>query len=124
MMKASLALAERRPNELKEAVEKLGQAPPSGRQLMVLRLIGLISPPPGANVLLRIRGFLLLIALVLVLVAAGFGIVKLVALPFGGVSITGAVLLGLLVVVAALGVLTLFGRRRQRRAEAERRGGG
>ena len=91
---------------------------------MVLRLIGLISPPPGANVLLRIRGFLLLIALVLVLVAAGFGIVKLVALPFGGVSITGAVLLGLLVVVAALGVLTLFGRRRQRRAEAERRGGG
>src|SRR5207248_11505729 len=68
MMKASLALAERRPAELKEAVEKLGQAPPSGRQLMVLRLIGLISPPPGANVLLRIRGFLLLIALVLVLV--------------------------------------------------------
>jgi len=124
MMKASLALAERRPDELKEAVEKLGQAPPSGRQLMVLRLIGLISPPPGANVLLRIRGFLLLIALVLVLVAAGFGIVKLVALPFGGVSITGAVLLGLLVVVAVLGVLTLFGRRRQRRAEAERRGGG
>jgi hypothetical protein len=122
MMKASLALAERRPDELKEAVEKLGQAPPSGRQLMVLRLMGLVSPPPGSSWLLRARGFAVLLALVLVLVAAGFGLVKLVALPFGGVSTAGAVLLGLLVVIAVLGVLTLLGRRRQRRAEAARRG--
>ena len=40
------------------------------------------------------------------------------ALPFGGVGTLGGVLLGLLIVVAALGVLTLFGRRRQ----AQRRG--
>jgi hypothetical protein len=124
MMKASLAQAERRPDELREAMEKLGQEPPSGRQLMVLRLMGLVSPPPGSSLLLRIRGFLLLMLIVLVLLAAGFGIVKLVALPFGGVGTIGAVLLGLLVVIAVLGVLTLFGRRRQARALAERRGGG
>src|SRR6059036_3225254 len=35
MMKASLALAERRPDELKQAVEKLGHEPPSGRQLFL-----------------------------------------------------------------------------------------
>src|SRR3954467_12432605 len=46
MMKASLALAERRPDELKDAMEKLGQEAPSGRQLMLLRLMGLIAPPP------------------------------------------------------------------------------
>src|SRR6059058_1540441 len=41
MADASLALAERRADDLKEAVERLGQAPPSNRQLMVLRLMGL-----------------------------------------------------------------------------------
>ena len=48
-MKASLAQAERRPDELKEALEKLGQAPPSGRQLFLLRMMGLIAPPPSAG---------------------------------------------------------------------------
>ena len=38
MMKASMALAERRPDELNQAVEKLGHEPPSGRQLLLLRL--------------------------------------------------------------------------------------
>jgi hypothetical protein len=56
--------------------------------------------------------------------AAGFGIVKLVALPFGGVGTFGALLLGIVVVAAVLGVLTLYGRRRQKRAVAERRAGG
>jgi hypothetical protein len=121
MMKASLALAERRPDELKQAVEKLGQAPPSSRQLLLLRVMGLISPPPGSSMLLRARGMVMLLALVLVLVAIGFGIVKLVALPFGGVGTAGAVLLGVVVVIAVLGILTLFGRRRQTRATEERR---
>jgi hypothetical protein len=121
MMKASLALAERRPDELKEAVEKLGQAPPSSRQLLLLRVMGLISPPPGSSVLLRARGFVLLLALVLVLVAIGFGLVELIALPFGGIATAGAILLGVIVVVAVLGVLTLFGRRRQARATEQRR---
>jgi hypothetical protein len=121
MMKASLALAERRPDELKQAVEKLGQAPPSSRQLLLLRVMGLISPPPGASTLMKARGMLLLLALVFVLVAIGFGLVKLVALPFGGVGTAGAILLGVVVVIAVLGVLTLFGRRRQARATEERR---
>jgi amino acid transporter len=121
MMKASLALAERRPDELKEAVEKLGQEPPSSRQLLLLRVMGLISPPPGSSMLLRVRGFALLLALVIVLVAIGFGLVELVSLPFGGIGATGAVLIGVLVVIAVLGVLTLFGRRRQARATEKRR---
>src|ERR671914_2602835 len=64
MMKASLALAERRPDELKEAVEKLGQAPPSSRQLLLLRVMGLVVPPPGSGAVARVRGVLLLIVLV------------------------------------------------------------
>ena len=50
MADASLALAERRPDDLKEAVERLGQAPPSDRQLLLLRFMGLVAPPPGAGV--------------------------------------------------------------------------
>jgi hypothetical protein len=124
MMKASMALAERRPDELKEAVEKLGQAPPSGRQLFLLRMMGLIAPTSSAGVLARVRGILILIALVIVLVALGFGIATLIALPFGGVGVAGALVLGLLIVVVVLGVLALFGRRRQAKAQAERAAGG
>ena len=120
MMKASLAQAERRPDELKEAMEKLGQEPPSSRQMMVLRLMGLVSPPPGSSLLLRARGFLLLMLIVLVLMAAGFGIVKLVALPFGGFSTFVALIVGVVIVIAALGALTLVGRRRQAKAKEAR----
>jgi hypothetical protein len=123
MMNASLALAERRPDDLKQAVEKLGQAPPSSRQLLMLRLMGLIAPPPGASLLMRARGILLVVVLVIVLVAIGFGLAKLVALPFGGVGTFGALLLGLLIVAAILGVLTLLGRRRQAKAAAARAAG-
>src|SRR4051812_23784509 len=56
MADASLALAERRPNDLKEAVTRLGQAPPSNRQLMMLRLMGLIAPPQNAPWYMKIRG--------------------------------------------------------------------
>jgi len=122
MMKASIALAERRPDELKAAIEKLGQAPPSSRQLFLLRVMGLIAPPAGASLALRARGILILLALVLAILLIGFGLAKLVALPFGGVGILGAVLLGLLIVVVALGVLTLLGRRRQAKMQAQRAG--
>jgi hypothetical protein len=124
MMKASLAQAERRPDELKEALEKLGQTPPSGRQLMLLRIMGLIAPPPGSGILARVGGILVLIALVLVLTAVGFGLANLIALPFGGVGSGGALLLGLLIVAVALGVLALLGRRRQAKARAARASGG
>jgi hypothetical protein len=124
MMKASLALAERRPDELREAVEKLGQEPPSARQLLMLRLMGLVAPSPGSSILLRIRGWLLLLVIVIVLLAVGFGLAHLVALPFGGVGTAGAILLGLVIVVAVLGVLALLGRRRQAKAKAQRAAGG
>ena len=118
MMKASLALAERRPDDLKEAVQKLGQAPPSNRQLFLLRLMGLIAPPPGASFALRARGVLVLIALVIVLLAAGFALAKLIALPLGGVGTIGGILLGFLIVVGALALLAFLGRRRQAKQRA------
>jgi hypothetical protein len=124
MMKASLALAERRPDELKEAMEKLGQEAPSGRQLFMLRMMGLLVPPASAGILARIRGIVLLIALVIVVLALGFGLVKLITLPFGGVGTGSAVFFGFLLVVIALGVLIVLGRRRQARARAARVAGG
>ena len=65
MADASLALAERRAGDLKEAVERLGQAPPSGRQMFALRAMGLLIPPASAGMLARLRGILLIIALIL-----------------------------------------------------------
>ena len=124
MMKAALAQAERRPDELKEAMEKLGQAPPTSRQLLALRVMGLVAPPATAPLPVRIRGIALLLLLVVALVALGFGIAALVALPFGGVDVLAGVLIGVLIVVAALGGLALYGRRRQRRASAARAGDG
>ena len=80
LMKASLAQAERRPDELKEALEKLGQAPPSNRQLLLLRFMGLIVPPPGSGILTRARGILILLLLVVVLLAVGFALAELISL--------------------------------------------
>jgi hypothetical protein len=118
MADASLALAERRPDDLKQAVERLGQAPPSGRQLLLLRIMGLLAPPPGSGFLVRARGFATILAIVVVLLLLGWGIVELVALPFGGVSTAGGLLLGVVVIALILGVLALVGRRRQARARA------
>jgi hypothetical protein len=120
MMKASLALAERKPDELKEAMEKLGQQGPSGRQMFMLRMMGLLIPPASAGMVARIRGILLILALVIVLLAVGFGVVTLIALPFGGIGTATAVFFGFLLVVAVIGVLVVLGRRRQARARAAR----
>jgi hypothetical protein len=123
MADASLALAERRPDDLKQAVERLGQTPPSSRQLFVLRLTGLLVPPPGAGILLRIRGIFLLLLLVAVLLGIGFGIAQLIGLAFGGISVGGGLLLGFVIVVIALGALALLGRRRQAAAREKARAG-
>jgi hypothetical protein len=120
MMKASMALAERRPDELKEAMEKLGQEAPSGRQLFLLRMMGLLIPPQSAGIFARIRGIVLLILLVIVLLAVGFGIVKLISLPFGGLGTGSSIFFGFLLVVIVIGALVFFGRRRQSRARAAR----
>jgi len=122
MADASLALAERRAGDLKEAVERLGQAPPSGRQLFALRAMGLLVPPASAGILARIRGILLIIVLVIALLAIGTGIVELVSLPFGGLGLAASILLGLFVVIAALAIVAAVGRRRRDRARAPTEG--
>ncbi len=118
MADASLALAERRAGDLKTAVERLGQAPPSRRQMFALTSMGLLVPPSSAGILARVRGILLIILLIIVLLAIGLGIVELVSLPFGGLGLAPGILLGLFVVIAALAILAAVGRRRRSRAKA------
>jgi hypothetical protein len=121
MADASLALAERRPSDLKEAVERLGQAPPSGRQMLALRAMSLLMPPASAGIPARVRGILLIVLLILLLLAVGLGVVELISLPFGGLGLAPGILLGLFVVIAALAAVALLGRRRRDRARAEAR---
>jgi tetratricopeptide (TPR) repeat protein len=120
MADASLALAERRAGDLKDAVERLGQAPPSGRQLFALRAIGLLVPPASAGILARMRGIVLILLLIIVLLAIGLGLVELVSLPFGGLGLAPGLLLGLFVVIALLAVAAAIGRRRRDRATEAR----
>jgi tetratricopeptide (TPR) repeat protein len=116
MADASLALAERRAGDLKHAVERLGQAPPTGRQMLALRAMGLLIPPGSAGILARVRGIVLIIVLIVVLLALGTGIVELISLAFGGLGLAPAILLGLFVVIAALAIVAAIGRRRRDRA--------
>jgi hypothetical protein len=119
MADASLALAERRAGDLKEAVERLGQDAPTGRQMFALRAMGLLIPPASAGVLARVRGILLIIVLIVVLLAIGLGLVELVSLPFGGLGLAPGILLGLFVAIAAVAIVAVIGRRRRDRAAAE-----
>lgn len=123
MADASLAMAERRPDDLKAAMEKLGQHGPSGRQLLLLRFLALVNPPPGSSGMIRTRGILLIILIVVALLAIGFGIVYGIGQAAGGIGVAVALPLGAVVIVALLGVLALFGRRRQAKAIAARGGG-
>jgi uncharacterized membrane protein len=82
--------------------------------------MGLVAPPKSAGVLARVRGVLIIIALVVGILLLGFGIVSLVALAAGGMSLDLRIFWGFVLVVVAIGVLAFFGRRRQKRAQAER----
>ena len=119
MADASLALAERRAGDLKEAVERLGHAPPSGRQMLALRAMGLLIPSASAGILARIRGILLIILLIVALLAVGLGVVELIALPFGGLGLAPGILFGLFLAIAAVAVVAMVGRRRRDRAAAQ-----
>jgi len=123
MADASLAMAERRPDDLKAAMEKLGQQGPTGRQLMLLRFLALVNPPPGSSGMVRTRGILLIILIVVLLLGIGFGIAYGIGQAAGGIGVAIALPLGAVVIVALLGVLALFGRRRQAKAIAARGGG-
>jgi hypothetical protein len=118
MAEASLALAERRAGDLKVAAEKLGQTPPTGRQLLALRVMGVIAPPASAGIPRRIGGILLLLLAIAVALVVGWGIVQLVALPFGGIGTAVSFFWSFLLLLVVLGVLIVFGRRRQKRARA------
>jgi len=118
MAEASLALAERRPDDLKSAAEKLGQTPPTNRQLLALRLMGIVAPPPSAGIARRVGGIVLLLLAVVLAIVLGWAIVQLVALPFGGIGTGVSFFWGFLLVCVVLGVLVVVGRRRQKRARA------
>src|SRR5918995_803065 len=118
MAEASLALAERRAGDLKVAAEKLGQTPPTGRQLLALRVMGVVAPPSSAGIMRRVGGILLLILAIAVAILLGWAIVKLVALPFGGIGTGVAFFWGFMLLAVVLVVLIVFGRRRQKRARA------
>ncbi len=120
MADASLALAERRPADLKKATERLGVEAPTNRQLRGLQFMGLIAPPKSAGLFARIRGIVIIIVLVVAILALGFGIVNLIALPFGGISLDLGIFYGVVLVAIVLGVFAFLGRRRQKRAQADR----
>jgi hypothetical protein len=120
MAEASLALAERRPDDLREAAIKLGQTPPSNRQLLALRFMGLVAPGGSAPAWRRVAGFLLLLLIIVALLALGWGIVKLIALPLGGVDSALAIFYGFLLVAIVLGMMAWRGRRKQQEARAAR----
>jgi len=117
MAEASLALAERRAGDLKVATEKLGGTPPTNRQLLMLRVMGVILPPKSAGLPRRIGGILLIFLAIAVLLVIGWGIVNLIALPFGDPG-AAAWFYGFLLIIVVLAVMAFIGRRRQRTARA------
>ena len=119
MAEASLALAERRAGDLKVATEKLGGTPPTNRQLLMLRVMGVIAPPPSAGLPRRIGGVLLVILAIVLVIVIGWGIINLIALPIGWEPGNTSWFWGFLLVVVALGILAFVGRRRQRAARAK-----
>jgi hypothetical protein len=120
MAEASLALAERRAGDLKVAAEKLGQPAPSNRQLLMLRFMGIVAPPPSAGIPRRIGGILILLLIVVGLLALGFGIIRLVSLIVpGSIGVAVSFFWGFVLVAVVLGVLALVGRRKQKAARAK-----
>jgi hypothetical protein len=120
MADASLALAERRAGDLKAATERLGVESPSSRQLLILRLFGLIAPSSSAGIIPRVRGILILLVAVIAILGLGFGIVEGVGQAAGGISLDLAIFYGLALVFVVIGGLIFWGRRRQRAALAKR----
>ncbi|MEN0015029.1 MAG: hypothetical protein AAGC46_16800 [Solirubrobacteraceae bacterium] len=117
MADASIALAERRPDALKAAVERMGQEAPSGRQLFMLRVLSIVAPPKSAGTLARVRGVLAVLAFLVVVALLSYGIVSLVLWPVG-VSSGPRVFYAFMLIVVVLIVLFVLGRRRQRKAAA------
>ena len=120
MADASLALAERRADDLKRATERLGVEAPSTRQLRGLQLLGLVAPPASAGMVARVRGILFAAALLILVLAIAFGIVYGIGTAAGGISVDVSIFYGFLLLLVVFGALAYWGRRRQKRARAER----
>ena len=120
MADASRALAERRPEDLRKATERLGVEGPTNRQLWGLRIMGVVAPPSSAGILARLRGILIVLVALAAVLFAGFGIVSGIAAAAGGLSLDLRIFWGVLLVIVVFVVLIVLGRRRQKRAQAER----
>jgi hypothetical protein len=120
MADASLALADRRADAFKQATERLGVEGPTNRQLLGLKFMGLVAPPASAGTLMRVRGIAIVVGLIVAILLIAFGIVNLISLPFGGISLDLGIFYGFLLVLVALGVLNFLGRRRQAKAKGDR----
>jgi hypothetical protein len=120
MADASLALAERRADDLKKATERLGVEAPTSRQLLGLRFMGLVAPPSSAGIVARVRGILIFVAMVVAVLALAFGIVTGISAAAGGLSLDLRIFYSLRLVVVVITGLILFGRRRMRAAKAKR----
>ena len=75
MADASLALAERRADDLKKATERLGVEGPTNRQMLGLRFMGIVAPPASAGTFARVRGIAIVVTLIIAILLLGFGIV-------------------------------------------------
>jgi hypothetical protein len=120
MADASLALAERRADDLKKATERLGVDAPTKGQLRGLRFMGLVAPPKSAGIIARVRGVLIIIAIIVGVLLLGFGIVSGIAAAAGGLSLDLRIFWTVVLVLVAIVVLVVLGRRRQKRAKAQR----
>ena len=120
MADASLALAERRAEDLKKATERLGVEGPTTKQLRGLKLMGLIAPPASAGLLARVRGIILLTLLLALVLGVALGIVLLIEIPAGSTAISASIGYAVLFALVALGTVAYLGRRRQKRVQAER----
>lgn len=120
MADASLALAERRAGDLKAATQRLGVEGPTSRQLLGLRLIGLIAPPSSAGIFARLRGIAIVLAAVIAILGIGFGIVEGIGQAAGGISLDLAIFYGVALAIVAVGIAIFYGRRRQKAAVAKR----
>jgi hypothetical protein len=117
---AALAFAERRADDYAEAVGRLGGDVPTGWSMFGLRLLGLVAPPASAGIVARLRGIFLAIALVVLIIALGFGIVYGIGSAAGGISVAFSVFWGFVLMACVLAVMAYIGRRRQKKARAKR----
>jgi uncharacterized membrane protein len=117
---AALAFAERRADDYKEAVGRLGGEVPTGWSMFGFRLVGLIAPPSSAGIIARLRGIVMALALLVLIIAVGFGIIFGIGSAAGGISVPFSVFWGFILMACVLAVMAYIGRRRQKQARARR----